>query len=86
MQGYRRDRVDSSCNIKVKGESMAHETVTALDRFLARVCENCPACRQAQKQQAGVAYWLVTNVEVKVCPFCRAYERVHGKKAHESRD
>jgi hypothetical protein len=27
----------------------------------------------------------VRNVEQEICPFCKAYERVHGKKAHEKR-
>jgi hypothetical protein len=27
----------------------------------------------------------VKNVEQDICPFCKAYERVHGKKAHENR-
>ena len=57
---------------------MEEPKITSFDRFLARVCETCPACRQAQRKQAGVAFWLVTNVEEKICPFCRAYERVHG--------
>jgi hypothetical protein len=29
---------------------------------------------------------FVRNVENGICPFCRAYERVHGKKAHERRE
>lgn len=57
--------------------------VTELDRALAKVCETCPVCRFAQARQAGLAFWLVTRVEEKVCPFCRAYEKVHGRKAHE---
>ncbi len=30
------------------------------------------------------AMLLQQLVESKACPFCRAYERVHGRKAHES--
>jgi hypothetical protein len=26
---------------------------------------------------------MVQIVEVRLCPFCKAYERVHGRKAHE---
>ena len=33
--------------------------------------------------QKGLAYTVVKNVETAICPFCQAYERVHGKKAHE---
>jgi hypothetical protein len=25
----------------------------------------------------------VKKIESKICPFCRAYERVYGRKAHE---
>lgn len=56
---------------------------TKLDRALAKVCENCPVCRTARRKQKGAAYRLVKNVEQGACPFCRAYERVHGRKAHE---
>jgi uncharacterized protein CbrC (UPF0167 family) len=56
---------------------------TKLDRALAKVCENCPVCRTARRRQTGAAYRLVKNVEGHICPFCQAYERVHGRKAHE---
>jgi hypothetical protein len=29
---------------------------------------------------------FVRSVENGICPFCRAYERVHGKKSHERRE
>jgi hypothetical protein len=54
-----------------------------LDLALARVCRNCPVCRQARRRQRGAAFWLVTKVERGLCPFCRAYERVYGRKSHE---
>ncbi|NJD91887.1 MAG: hypothetical protein FIA91_10300 [Geobacter sp.] len=57
----------------------------SLDQALARVCEHCPVCRRARRRQQGVAYALVKGVETAICPFCRAYERVHGRKAHEER-
>lgn len=56
---------------------------TSLDRAMARLCETCPVCRSARTKQEGVAFWLVTRVEERACPFCRAYEKVHGRKAHE---
>ena len=59
---------------------------SSLDRALARVCELCPVCRQARRSQAGLAFSIVKNVETALCPFCRAYERVHGRKAHERGD
>jgi hypothetical protein len=60
--------------------------VTAVDRAMARLCELCPVCRRARTRQDGVAYAIVKNVEAAICPFCRAYERVHGRKAHEEID
>jgi hypothetical protein len=57
--------------------------ITTFDRALANVCESCPVCRPARRNQQGLANRFVRGVEVDVCPFCRAYERVHGRKAHE---
>jgi hypothetical protein len=31
-----------------------------------------------------LAYWFVKHIENGLCPYCQAYERVYGKKAHES--
>lgn len=58
---------------------------SALDRALARVCELCPVCLHARYHQKGMVFEFVKKVEGGVCPFCTAYERVHGKKAHERR-
>lgn len=55
-----------------------------LDRQLAKVCLNSPVCRQARRKPRGLAFWFVKRAEGKLCPFCRAYERVDGRKAHES--
>jgi len=63
---------------------MSARKVSSFDKGLARVCANCPVCRRARQRQRGLAFWLVKHVEAKVCPFCRAYERVHRRKAHES--
>jgi hypothetical protein len=59
-------------------------TASQLDLKLARLCELCPVCRHARKSQDGLAYIIVRQVETAICPFCRAYERVYGKKAHEA--
>ncbi len=56
---------------------------SSLDRALATCCEFCPVCRHARNHQKGVLFDFVKNVEQDICPFCKAYERVHGKKAHE---
>jgi hypothetical protein len=56
---------------------------SSFDKALAKVCANCPVCRRARMRQRGLAFWLVKKIESKMCPFCRAYERVYGRKAHE---
>ena len=58
--------------------------ITSTDRFMAKVCMNCTVCKYARKKQQGVAYWFVSKIEGGLCPFCRAYERVYGRKAHET--
>jgi len=63
---------------------MSKVEITQLERAMARVCESCPVCRRARRKQDGLAYRFVKGVEGQICPFCRAYERVHGRKAHEA--
>ena len=63
---------------------MSQPSITALDRKLARVCANCPVCRRARTKQRGLAFGLVKTVETHVCPFCRAYAKVTGRKSHEA--
>ncbi len=62
---------------------MPDDNISGLDRALARICELCPVCRHARLKQAGMAFRLVRNIEEDICPFCRAYAKVHGRKAHE---
>lgn len=59
------------------------KAATGLDQMMAQVCVLCPVCRQARKKQRGAAFKMVQAVEVHLCPFCKAYERVYGRKAHE---
>jgi hypothetical protein len=65
---------------------MKTHQITEKDRRLARVCGSCPVCRQARKKQKGLAFHFVKTIEGDICPFCRAYERVYGRKAHERAD
>jgi len=67
----------------VHAGAMSQPSISALDRQLAQVCANCPVCRQARKKQRGLAFGLVKTVESHVCPFCRAYAKVNGRKPHE---
>jgi hypothetical protein len=59
------------------------EPVQSPPSTMARVCVNCPVCRQARRRQRGLAFWLVKKVEGKLCWFGRAYERRFGRKPHE---
>ncbi len=56
---------------------------TERDRWLAQRCVECPVCNRARKNQRGLSFWLVRKVEGNLCPFCKAYEKVHGRKSHE---
>jgi len=62
---------------------MKTHQITDRDRIMAKVCEICPVCRHARKNQNGVAFRFVKTIESNLCPFCQAYEKVHGRKAHE---
>jgi hypothetical protein len=61
---------------------MSARKTPSFDKALAKVCVSCPVCRRARRRQSGAAFWLVKHVEAKLCPFCRAYERVYGRKSH----
>jgi len=61
---------------------MAKE-ITASDREKAEICLNkCPICREGRKKQRGFRY-LFIKIEEGLCPNCRAYRKVYGRKAHE---
>ncbi len=64
---------------------MKAAAVTDRDRAMALRCIHCPPCRHAQRNQKGLAFWLVKTLVGPACPYCRAYERVYGRKAHEPR-
>lgn len=62
---------------------MERQPTGTLTRALAAVCTVCPVCRTARKNQKGLLYSFVKTIEGRFCPFCMAYEKVYGKKAHE---
>ncbi len=62
---------------------MEKEAAGSLSKSLAYVCTICPVCRAARRNQKGFLYAFVKTIEGRFCPFCMAYERVYGKKAHE---
>ena len=57
--------------------------ITDQDREMAQKCVECPMCTQARVTQRGFAFWFVKVIEGGMCPFCKAYEKVYGRKAHE---
>jgi len=63
---------------------MNGQTITDKDRQMAQKCVECPVCRHARKMQRGVAFWFVKSIEGGLCPYCKAYEKVYGRKAHEA--
>jgi hypothetical protein len=63
---------------------MNSATVTEKDRQMAQKCVECPVCTRARKKQKGFAFWFVKSIEGGMCPYCKAYEKVYGKKAHEA--
>lgn len=62
---------------------MRSVSVTEKDKQMAKKCLECPACSTARKKQKGFFYWFVKTIEGGVCPYCKSYEKVYGRKAHE---
>lgn len=62
---------------------MKDRAITNRDREKAQACLQCPVCSHAREKQRGLAYWFVKTVEGGLCPNCKAYERVYGRKAYE---
>ena len=58
-------------------------TITEKDRKRAQNCVECKVCSHARKMQRGFTFWFVKTVEGNICPYCKAYEKVYGRKAHE---
>jgi hypothetical protein len=78
-------REESATSPDVLGIGIVMEiVVTDKDREMARRCEECPVCVRARKNQKGIAFVFVKSIEGGICPYCKAYEKVHGRKAHES--
>jgi len=61
---------------------MSDPIISERTRALAQRSVNCIVCQRARRQQAGLAFWLVKTFE-GLCPFCRAYEKVYGRKSHQ---
>lgn len=81
--GRRRPGIPAAPPPPEKRTIMEPTAVTDRDRAMARRCVECPVCTRARRRQRGLAYWFVRRIEASVCPYCRAYERVYDRKAHE---
>ncbi len=62
---------------------MTQESIKNKARKMAQKCVECPVCIKARETQKGLAYWFVKYIDIHICPFCKAYERVYGRKAYE---
>ena len=51
----------------------------------AEFCKDkCIACRMGREKGKGFFNWMVRlESKLKICPFCRAYEKVYGVPAYE---
>jgi len=81
-----KEKVKEKEKVKVKVKEKAKpgkRKITDRDRKMAKFCVSCTLCRYARKKQKGAAFWFVQKIEGKLCPFCKAYERVYGRKAHQ---
>ena len=63
---------------------MDEKTISEKDKIMAQKCIECSLCKKARKEQRGFAFWLVKKIEGLLCPYCKAYEKVYGRKAHET--
>jgi hypothetical protein len=62
---------------------MSKKGITEKDKEKAQKCLECPVCISARLKQKGFAFWFVKKIERRFCPYCKAYEKVYGRKAHE---
>lgn len=60
---------------------MAGATITERDRKMAQKCVECYVCKKARVKQKGFFFWFVKEIDERICPFCKAYEKVYGRKA-----
>jgi len=62
---------------------MQTQSITEKQCRMAETCVECFVCKRAREKQKGLAFWLVKKIESGLCPCCKAYEKVYGRKAHE---
>ncbi len=62
---------------------MPTQSISDKDHEMAQKCMECALCGHARQAQRGLGFWFVKTIESGLCPYCQAYERVYGRKAHE---
>ena len=60
---------------------MKNAAVTERDKKMAQKCVGCYVCKKARVNQKGFFFWFVQEIDERICPFCKAYEKVYGRKA-----
>jgi hypothetical protein len=69
---------------KRKDLDVGRGEITEKDRKLAAQCmDDCTMCIKARENQRGFFFWFVKFLEGGICPSCKAYAKVYGRKAHE---
>ena len=63
-----------------EGFEMKHDKKTVAKAGFCK--DKCPVCTRARKKGRGILYNMV-KLERKICPYCRAYEKVYGKPAYK---
>jgi hypothetical protein len=56
--------------------------ITKRQKWMAQRCVKCKLCKYARKKQKGLIFNMV-RLESRICPFCRAYERIYGRRSYE---
>jgi hypothetical protein len=68
----------------VSGGLDIKQAITDKDREMAEICRNkCPVCTTARKEQKGFKFWFVKYIEGGICPYCKSYTKVYGRKVYE---
>ncbi|MDI6831644.1 MAG: hypothetical protein QME88_09955 [Actinomycetota bacterium] len=69
----------------VEKASSQNPQVDEKTRKRADMCMNkCTVCKLGREKGRGFFYWMVKmESRLKVCPWCRAYEKVYGVPAYQ---
>lgn len=67
--------------INFSGESMSEVNQELIKKALN--CVDCGICKRARVKQKGIAYFFVKYIDRKVCPDCKAFEKVFNRPAFD---